>query len=78
MLRNYSNIFPKYLNYMLIGIIKFLKIKGNTIVPLKLFLSEKGWVKVDIACAVGKKMHDKREDLRLKDDKRDMDRAMKR
>jgi SsrA-binding protein len=62
----------------ILGIIKFLKIKGNTIVPLKLFLSEKGWVKVDIACAVGKKMHDKREDLRLKDDKRDMDRAMKR
>ena len=34
---------------------KFLKTKGNTIVPLKLFLSEKGWVKVEIACAVGKK-----------------------
>lgn len=57
---------------------KFLKTKGNTLVPLKLFLSEKGWLKVEIACAIGKKLHDKREDLKQKDDKRDMDRAMKR
>lgn len=57
---------------------KFLKVKGNTLVPLKLFLSEKGWLKVEIACATGKKLHDKREDLKQKDDKREMDRAMKR
>ena len=57
---------------------KFLKTKGNTLVPLKLFLSEKGWLKVEIACAIGKKLHDKREDPKQKDDKRDMDRAMKR
>ncbi len=57
---------------------KFMKVKGNTMVPLKLFLNEKGWLKVQIACARGKKMHDKREDLKEKDDKREMDRAMKR
>ena len=57
---------------------KFLKAKGNTLVPLKLFLSEKGWLKILIACATGKKTHDKRQDLKLKDDKREMDRAMKR
>ena len=57
---------------------KFLKTKGNTIIPLKLFLSNKGWVKVEIACAVGKKMHDKRQDLKEKDDKLEMARAMKR
>ena len=57
---------------------KFLKTKGNTLIPLKLFLSEKGWVKVEIACAVGKKLHDKRNDLKEKDDKREMDRALKR
>ncbi len=57
---------------------KFLKVKGNTIVPLKLYLSEKGWLKVQIACARGKKLHDKREDLKEKDDRREMDRAMKR
>lgn len=56
---------------------KWLKVKGNTLVPLKMFLSEKGWVKIQIACAVGKKLHDKRQDLKEKDDKRDMDRAMK-
>jgi SsrA-binding protein len=56
---------------------KFLKTKGNTLIPLKLFLSEKGWVKVEIACAIGKKLHDKRQDLKEKDDKREMDRALK-
>ena len=56
---------------------KFLKVKGNTIVPLKMFLSEKGWAKIEIACAQGKKTHDKRQDLKEKDDKREMDRAMK-
>ncbi len=57
---------------------KFLKDKGNTLIPLKLFLSDKGWVKVEIATAQGKKLHDKRQDMKEKDDKREMDRAMKR
>ncbi len=57
---------------------KFLKTKGNALTPIKLFLSDKGWLKVLIACATGKKTHDKRQDLKLKDDKREMDRAMKR
>lgn len=62
----------------LIRIGKFMKVKGNTMIPLKLFLNEKGWLKVQVACARGKKMHDKREDMKEKDDKREMDRAMKR
>ena len=57
---------------------KFMKDKGNTIVPLRMFLSEKGWAKIKIATAKGKKLYDKRSDLKDKDDKRDMDRAMKR
>ena len=56
---------------------KFLKDKGNTVIPLKVFISEKGWAKMEIALAQGKKLHDKRHDLKEKDDKRDMDRAMK-
>lgn len=56
---------------------KWMKDKGNTIVPLKVFINEKGWAKIEIACAKGKKLHDKREDLKAKDDKRDMDRALK-
>jgi len=57
---------------------KFLKVKGNTIIPLKLFLSEKGWAKINIALAQGKKLHDKRNDLKEKDDKIEMERALKR
>lgn len=57
---------------------KFLKDKGNTVVPMRLFISDKGWAKLEIGLAKGKKLHDKREDLKEKDDKRDMDRAMKR
>jgi SsrA-binding protein len=57
---------------------KHLLVKGNTMIPLKLFLSEKGWLKMEVALAQGKKLHDKRQDLKAKDDQRDMDRAMKR
>lgn len=42
-----------------------------------MFISEKGWAKLEIALAQGKKLHDKRHDLKEKDDKREMDRAMK-
>jgi SsrA-binding protein len=56
---------------------KWIKTKGNTIVPLRLFLNDKGWLKVEIALAQGKKLHDKRQDMKEKDDKREMARAMK-
>jgi SsrA-binding protein len=50
--------------------------KGLTVIPLKLYL-KRGWVKVTIALARGKKVHDKRESLKQKQDKRDIERAMK-
>ncbi|WP_321330781.1 SsrA-binding protein [uncultured Bacteroides sp.] len=50
---------------------------GFTIVPIRLFISEKGLAKVVIALARGKKQYDKRESLREKDDRRDMDRMFK-
>jgi SsrA-binding protein len=50
--------------------------KGLTVIPLKLYL-KRGWVKVAIALARGKKVHDKRESLKQKQDKRDIERAMK-
>lgn len=56
---------------------KKLKESGLTIVPLKLFVTDKGLAKLEIALAKGKKMHDKRESLKQKDAKRDIDRAMK-
>ena len=51
--------------------------KGNTIVAYKMFINDKGLAKLDIALARGKKQYDKREDLKLKDAKREMDRHMK-
>ena len=57
---------------------KFLQDKGNTLIPIKLFLSDKGWVKIEISLAQGKKLHDKRQDLKEKDDKREMERVLKR
>ncbi|MBP6063571.1 MAG: SsrA-binding protein SmpB [Fusobacteriaceae bacterium] len=53
-----------------------VKQKGYTIVPLNVHLS-RGYVKVEIALARGKKNYDKREDLAKKDQKRDIDRAYK-
>lgn len=50
---------------------------GFTIVPTKLFINEKGLAKLVIFTAKGKKVYDKRESLKEKDDKRSMDRAMK-
>ena len=52
--------------------------KGLTIIPTKLFINEKGYAKLDIALAKGKKVFDKREDIKKKDPKREMDRFMKR
>ena len=56
---------------------KKLKDIGLTIVPLKLFITDKGWAKIEISLAKGKKLYDKREDLKQKDQKRDIDRASK-
>jgi SsrA-binding protein len=52
-----------------------LKDTGMTIVPMRLFISEKGWAKLDIALAKGKNVGDKRADVKDKDLKREADRA---
>ncbi|TXC82167.1 SsrA-binding protein SmpB [Luteibaculum oceani] len=57
---------------------KQVKVKGITIVPLRMFINDKGLAKLEIGIAEGKKLHDKRQDLKEKDAKREMDRAMKR
>ena len=51
---------------------KALKDQGITVVPTKLFISEKGWIKLNIAVAKGKKNYDKRQSLKEKDAKRDL------
>lgn len=53
------------------------KESGLTIVPLRLYINEKGLAKLDVALARGKHQYDKRDTLRDKEDLRDMDRARK-
>lgn len=53
------------------------KSPGFTIVPVRLFINEKGLAKLVIALAKGKKEYDKRQSLKYKEDRREMDRAMK-
>lgn len=50
--------------------------KGLTVVPLRMYF-EGPWVKVEIALARGKKLHDKRDAARDREDRREMDRAMR-
>lgn len=50
--------------------------QGLTLVPLKMYL-KRGWVKITLALVRGKKLHDKREDLKRKQEKREIERAMK-
>lgn len=53
------------------------KSPGFTIVPVRLFINEKGLAKLVIALARGKKEYDKRQSLKEKEDRREMDKAMK-
>lgn len=55
-----------------------LQDKGLTVVGLRLFISDRGFAKLDIGLARGRKSYDKREYLKEKDSKREMDRVMKR
>lgn len=56
---------------------KEVKNVGLTIVPLKLFITDEGWAKLNIALCRGKKIHDKRQTLKDRDSKRDLDRIKK-
>ena len=56
---------------------KDVEAKGNTIVPLRLFLNDKGFAKLEIALAKGKQTHDKREVIKDRDNKRDLSRIKK-
>lgn len=51
-----------------------LKDKGVTIIPVELFVNDKGYAKLTIAIAKGKKLYDKRETLKSKDQQREIDR----
>lgn len=80
---SYNNHFPRRDRKLLLSkkelskLLKTTKDTGFTIVPAKMFISEKGLAKLVIYTAKGKKEYDKRETLREKDDRREMDRAFK-
>ena len=50
--------------------------KGNSIIPTRLYINQKGIAKLEIALAKGKKIHDKRESIKEKDLKRDTERVI--
>ena len=56
---------------------KQVKNSGLTIVPLKLYINDKGYAKMLIGLARGKKLYDKRETIKDRDNKRDLDRVKK-
>ena len=80
---NYANHQPKRDRKLLLNrqeldkIKKKLKDIGLTIVPLRLFINDKGWAKIEIAVAKGKKLHDKRNTIKNRDIQKDIDRASK-
>ncbi|MDX9813998.1 MAG: SsrA-binding protein SmpB [Sulfurimonas sp.] len=57
--------------------IKEVERDGHTVVPLEIYFDDKNRAKLTIAVAKGKQLHDKREDLKQKDMKRDIERMMK-
>ncbi|HEY8733957.1 MAG TPA: SsrA-binding protein SmpB [Puia sp.] len=54
-----------------------LKDKGYTVIPLRVFLSEKGLIKMEIGLARGKKLYDKRETIKDRDTQREIKRFLK-
>lgn len=56
---------------------KKLKDVGNTVIPLKLYINNKGKAKVLIALGRGKKLFDKRESIKDRENKRNLDRILK-
>ncbi len=80
---SYNNHEPRRLRKLLLNkreiskLFEKLKNKGFTLVPLLLFINDNGYAKVNIGVARGKKMHDKRNTLKDRDNKRQLDRIKK-
>ena len=80
---NYYNHAPKAERKLLLNKRELKKLEkevrnvGLTIVPLRLFINEKGYAKLDIALARGKKLYDKRDTIKDRDNKRNLDRIKK-
>ncbi|MCO4821257.1 MAG: SsrA-binding protein SmpB [Flavobacteriaceae bacterium] len=79
----YYNHRPKATRKLLLNkkelkkLLKEVQNTGLTIIPLRLFINEKGYAKLVIALAKGKKLYDKRDTIKDRDNKRDLDRIKK-
>lgn len=80
---NYYNHKPKAERKLLLNkrelkkLEKEVNIKGNAIIPLRLFINDKGLAKLEIALGKGKKLFDKRDTIKDRDNKRNLDRIKK-
>jgi SsrA-binding protein len=80
---NYYNHAPKAERKLLLNKRELKKLEkevrnvGLTIIPLRLFINEKGYAKLEIALAKGKKLYDKRDTIKDRDNKRNLDRIKK-
>lgn len=80
---SYNNHEPKRMRKLLLNKHELAKLqskmreKGLTIIPIQLFFNERGFAKLEIALARGKKMYDKREDLKKKDMEREVSRVVR-
>ena len=79
----YNNHEPKRDRKLLLNKIEINKLlgkvkeKGNSIIPIRLFINQTGRCKLEISLAKGKKIYDKRESIKEKDQKRENDRVRK-
>ncbi len=79
----YNNHIPKRPRKLLVNKTELKKLHGKvkeqgfSIVPYRLFISERGFAKLEIALGRGKKTYDKRESLKTRDSKRDLERMRK-
>ncbi|MFN8164886.1 MAG: SsrA-binding protein SmpB [Bacteroidia bacterium] len=80
---SYNNHEPKRQRKLLLNKTELSKIqskmkeKGTTIIPVQLFFNERGYAKLEIAIARGKKLFDKREDMKRKDQEREISRVVR-
>lgn len=80
---NYYNHKPKAERKLLLNrkelkkLKKEIDVKGNAIIPLRLYINENGFAKLVIGLGKGKKLYDKRENIKDRDNKRDLDRIKK-
>lgn len=80
---SYNNHFAKRDRKLLLSkkeiskIVKSISDPGFTLIPLKIFINERGYAKLLIGIARGKKQYDKRQSIKEREDKRMLDRMMK-